>query len=70
MNLLKLLLKAITSNRESDAPPRSDVYHWRCKTCGDRYVGSGRQHVGSVAAAHRRRMRGKCQTPKVYPSKA
>lgn len=38
MNLLNLLFKAITSNREPDALPRSEVYHWRCDTCGDRYV--------------------------------
>ncbi|MGW4149300.1 hypothetical protein [Streptomyces albogriseolus] len=68
MNPLKLLFKAITSNREPDALPRSEVYHWRCDTCRDRYVGSGRQHVGNVAAAHRRRMGGKCRTPKVCAS--
>lgn len=39
MNLLKLLFNAITSDREPDALPRSDVYRWDCKMCGDRYVG-------------------------------
>ncbi|MFG2878732.1 hypothetical protein ACGFYU_27650 [Streptomyces sp. NPDC048337] len=65
MNLLKLLFKAITSDREPDALPRSEVYRWRCDTCRDSYVGSDRQHVGNVAASHRRRSGGKCRTPKV-----
>ncbi|MFJ9239725.1 hypothetical protein ACIRJ3_32660 [Streptomyces anulatus] len=68
MNLLKLLVKAITSNREPDALPRSKVYRWNCGTCGDSYGGSDRQHVGNVAASHRRRKGGKCRTPKVYAS--
>ncbi|SEE84900.1 hypothetical protein SAMN05216483_6778 [Streptomyces sp. 2131.1] len=68
MNLLKLLLEAIISNREPDALPRSKVYRWHCKTCGDRYSGSNRQHVGHVAISHRRRKGGKCRTPKVYAS--
>lgn len=66
MDLLKLLIKAIGSNREPDALPRTKMYHWRCDTCGDKYQGLERQHVGNVAASHRRRMGGKCRTPKVY----
>lgn len=69
MNLLKVLFKAITSNREPDTRPRSEIYRWRCGTCGDSYSGSDRQHVGNVAASHRRRKAGKCPTPKVYASK-
>ncbi|MFJ2825820.1 hypothetical protein ACIO7M_32610 [Streptomyces toxytricini] len=65
MNPFKQLLRAITSHRETDALPRSEVYRWRCNTCGDSYAGSGRQHVGNVAASHRRRSGGKCRTPKV-----
>jgi hypothetical protein len=65
MDLLKLLAKAITSNRGTDSLPRSEVYRWRCDTCRDSYVGSGRQHVGNIAASHRRRSGGKCRTPKV-----
>ncbi|MEU9397951.1 hypothetical protein AB0D86_49300 [Streptomyces sp. NPDC048324] len=70
MNVLKLLVKAIMSNHEPDAVPRSKVYTWRCGTCGDSYSGSERQHVGNVAASHRRRKGGKCRTPKVYASEA
>ncbi|WP_186784563.1 hypothetical protein [Streptomyces sp. CBG33] len=68
MNPLKQLFRATTSNREPDDLPRSKVYGWRCATCGDSYAGSDRQHVKSVAASHRRRMGGKCRTPKVYAS--
>lgn len=66
MDLLKLLFKAIRSSREPGAPPRSEIYHWRCETCGEHFQGLERQHVGNVAASHRRRMGGKCRTPKVY----
>lgn len=65
MSMLKLLFKAITSTHEPDALPRLEIYRWHCTTCGDSYAGSGRQHVGNVAASHRRRMGGKCRTPKV-----
>ncbi|MCY1649310.1 hypothetical protein AB0D68_25415 [Streptomyces sp. NPDC048212] len=66
MNLLKLLFKTTTSNREPDELPRSKVYRWSCATCRDSYAGSERQHVAGVAASHRQRMGGKCRTPKVY----
>jgi hypothetical protein len=68
MNLLELLFKAITSNREPGSLPHSEAYHWRCDTCGEKYSGSSRQHVGGVAVKHRQQTGGKCRTPKVYAS--
>ena len=69
MNLLKLLFKAIASNREPDALPRTVFYRWRCNVCGDRGVSSpDRVFVGGTAQGHRRRSGGKCPTPKMYAS--